>query len=557
MEHIFANLIVTRVANYMGIYDLSLISICVGSFTGIFQSLKEIILNPNNNNHQYFTDYTFIKWIQDYSNLIMYLCIFLFFVCFIYFLITKQTKIKRESIEISNQNSLSLLLSTEQHVLVNYIKQYPFILKKHQQMKIGLINELERERNSFGSYADFSGTLYNELNIPIKFYDTNFHVSVEIVWLKSEDIKEGKEKDIKIITYYPKITLNEPNEQFPHSYIYFKAIEKLLENQSKDKIKTITSKICPIKKSVNQEYSFSLRNCSTLLTELYFGSQLTLEEKNELFLNSYFKHQKQFIFPHLYKIENDPMYFIKFGQIPKYGALFHGPTGSGKSSLIYRLARYLDRNIILIDLKEIYEKKHLYELLNNPYTGNKHGNLIVLEEIDISLEILYEIDQKNKKNDIKSDDNTVIENYDKSSIPSTFQLIDKIQNINYSKYDYTLRDLLSIFDGPSPENGRIIIATTNHYDKICKYCPELFRHGRLTPIYIGYLTLSELQELCLYYFQQTLNDEQIKQIEHQFDQNGELKIKTSKITEHILSLLMTKQNCENVFQSFVIFLINN
>jgi len=49
----------------------------------------------------------------------------------------------------------------------------------------------------------------------------------------------------------------------------------------------------------------------------------------------------------------------------------------------------------------------------------------------------------------------------------------------------SLRDLLELLQGPVPMTGAIIIATTNKYEECKQMCPELFRAGRLTPIYCG------------------------------------------------------------------------
>jgi len=63
-----------------------------------------------------------------------------------------------------------------------------------------------------------------------------------------------------------------------------------------------------------------------------------------------------------------------------------------------------------------------------------------------------------------------------------------------------INDLLEIFQGTVPNDGAIMIATTNDYEGIKEMCPALFRPGRLTPIYFGYADKDLLQDISRFYF---------------------------------------------------------
>jgi SpoVK/Ycf46/Vps4 family AAA+-type ATPase len=67
----------------------------------------------------------------------------------------------------------------------------------------------------------------------------------------------------------------------------------------------------------------------------------------------------------------------------------------------------------------------------------------------------------------------------------------------------TIKDLLEIFQGVVDVDGRLIFAMTNHYDKIKKECPALFRPGRLTPVYFGYIGQETLLDIIKYYFKKS------------------------------------------------------
>lgn len=64
----------------------------------------------------------------------------------------------------------------------------------------------------------------------------------------------------------------------------------------------------------------------------------------------------------------------------------------------------------------------------------------------------------------------------------------------------TLKDLLTILQGPVPKSGCLIFATTNDYEEIRDMCPALFRHSRMTPIHFGYLDRKTLTDIFEYYF---------------------------------------------------------
>jgi hypothetical protein len=63
-----------------------------------------------------------------------------------------------------------------------------------------------------------------------------------------------------------------------------------------------------------------------------------------------------------------------------------------------------------------------------------------------------------------------------------------------------LSDLLELFQGPVPVSNRIIVATTNNFEKIKDSIPALFRAGRLSPLKFDYLDWTALNELTNYYF---------------------------------------------------------
>ena len=113
----------------------------------------------------------------------------------------------------------------------------------------------------------------------------------------------------------------------------------------------------------------------------------------------------------------------------------------------------------------------------------------------------YESDESNETeyNRFKIPEKQKIQN---DIIATTNELSSIIQQItDDNKSDILqLSDLLELFQGPIPIKNRMIIATTNNFDKIKNTLPALFRAGRLTPLKFDYLDWDTFKQLCLYYF---------------------------------------------------------
>jgi hypothetical protein len=128
--------------------------------------------------------------------------------------------------------------------------------------------------------------------------------------------------------------------------------------------------------------------------------------------------------------------------------------------------------------------------------------------------VLKKRDFDNELSGINAELNTIIKNMDE----------DNKSNI------LRLSDLLELFQGPVPVKNRIIIATTNNFDKIKTALPMLFRAGRLSPIQFDYLDWESLNELCYYYFQSHLTCDPMP-----------ITISTSQIIEVAIKNILTKK----------------
>lgn len=98
-----------------------------------------------------------------------------------------------------------------------------------------------------------------------------------------------------------------------------------------------------------------------------------------------------------------------------------------------------------------------------------------------------------------------------------------------------MHDLLELFSPSVPIQGRIIIGTTNHLEKMKSKIPALFRAGRLTTIELTYLDWISLNQLTHYYFQRSMTLEPF-----------EIIIPTSEVVELAIKHKLT----DNAFDDF-------
>ena len=150
-------------------------------------------------------------------------------------------------------------------------------------------------------------------------------------------------------------------------------------------------------------------------------------------------------------------YYSKIGKAWKRGYLLHGPPGTGKSSMIAAMANLLNYDIYDVELTSVKDNTELRKLLIE--TTSK--SIIVIEDIDCSLDLTGQRKKKKKEEESKDD-----------------PLLMKGKENESKESKVTLSGLLNFIDGLWSACGeeRLIVFTTNHVEKLD---PALIRRGRM------------------------------------------------------------------------------
>nr|XP_011459538.1 PREDICTED: probable mitochondrial chaperone BCS1-A [Fragaria vesca subsp. vesca] len=175
---------------------------------------------------------------------------------------------------------------------------------------------------------------------------------------------------------------------------------------------------------------------------------------------------KKTLIEDLDKFRERKEYYKRVGKAWKRGYLLYGPPGTGKSSLVAAMANYLKFDIFDLDLKEVQCNSDLRRLL----IGTKSRSILVIEDIDCSVELQNRDSDQNEPKTVEDD-------------------------------KVSLSGLLNFIDGLWSSCGeeRIIVFTTNHKDRLDQ---ALLRPGRMDlHLHMSYCTFSGFKTLAYNYLQ--------------------------------------------------------
>ncbi|CAH8388792.1 unnamed protein product [Eruca vesicaria subsp. sativa] len=174
--------------------------------------------------------------------------------------------------------------------------------------------------------------------------------------------------------------------------------------------------------------------------------------------------KKERIKKDLVKFSKGKDYYKKVGKPWKRGYLLFGPPGTGKSTMISAIANFLKYDVYDLELTTVKDNSELKKLL----LDTKGKSIVVIEDIDCSLDLTGQRKSKKEEDDEDDDDEEKKKKDDEKKA--------KMEAEKQSKV--TLSGLLNSIDGlwSACSDEKIIIFTTNFVDKLD---PALIRRGRM------------------------------------------------------------------------------
>lgn len=191
---------------------------------------------------------------------------------------------------------------------------------------------------------------------------------------------------------------------------------------------------------------------------------------NKVFDNLFFE-QKEEILHMLKAFKENTLFPSHLPMDNKLGILLHGSPGTGKTGFISSLANYLQRDVVIVDMAKIKSQSDLNQLL---VPSRNKSYIYVFEEFDCMPCIQKrEANQPTQVRDEKMTPEMMMMMTMNAKDTAMAEEYKKERDAQKDKIDlgYLLRKL----DGLEAANDRIIIATTNHPDRID---PALLRPGR-------------------------------------------------------------------------------
>jgi ATP-dependent Zn protease len=272
---------------------------------------------------------------------------------------------------------------------------------------------------------------------------------------KSEDEVKSELTSYKIIKNNIEIYSYKYNTDYLKDFIKKECYEPFLINFNND--------------FKGKQFLFKYINYDTEWERFNIHKRELLNTRN---FDSIFFEQKEKLIEQLDFFLNNKEWYLKKGIPYKLGIILYGYPGCGKTSIIKAILNYTKRHGLFINLNNFEKENEFQRIFSEKEIMNHHvphnQRVYIFEEMDTCKitkkrnEDFEEIPEK-----IDGIETKLVEAFMKKNGSDT-----SIKSSN----EMTLGTLLNLFDGIDSSEGTIVIATTNHINKID---PALIRPGRM------------------------------------------------------------------------------
>lgn len=313
--------------------------------------------------------------------------------------------------------------------------------------------------------------------------------------------------------------------------------------------------------NITEKYLKSIKNSRKNIKYIYTLNKTKFEdckyecwneckfESVKTFDNTFFDGKKYLLKNLDFFLKNKDWYYEK-GRPYTLGIALHGPPGTGKTSVIKAIANKTNRHIINLSMKIIKTRRQLidfffestYNRNNDVGTINFDNKIIVIEDIDCIGDIILDRSKKKSKKEVNISNGGNIKFGD--ILQSIVEVNDTSNGVTTKPFstleedNITLDDILNLWDGINETSGRILIISSNHYDKLD---PALIRPGRIdVPLELGNASRETISQIYMHYYDKKICSKVIN------------KIKEYKYSPaSIINLCTTSYNCDDFIKNLL------